>query len=536
VEKFFLKTVLFFLLSVLSVMATTQNFLDPRDSAYTQLDEWQTLGYVDRLPMFRPYPVQVLIFLLQQVVDSPEAMPTAKALATQWVGKLRASSESRFEGIQRSMDSESGTLLHVQSRATALVDAGLGLQFQFDGNTVHLPSTPLTIPGAGIPNDFVADWSSVTLAGEPWHVFQLPLGDVALGSANGSGSYGQLGISRHSIGPTSDSEIILSSTSPATGHLAVGYLGNGWQYTQAMMMLRSTNNNLSLGTMDKYMYYHDLSVNLANGLEASFFEVVIGGGAIQPLYFLPLTLFFSSQGFGGFGDNSFIGFTSSWRFARGWKASALINMDDMHFNDMMSLQFNTKYKMAAQLALLWAGDASMQAGLPSLMGDYTAVTPYTYTHHNTRGTSSPNFEMYSNGLNLLGADLQPNSDRFRLKAHLGDLTAFTDVIRHGNASAGIIPGADGSITDPGYLNGVPTFQAPFVDPTGQPYTRFLTQKTLEVRAQAGFRWNGQGEWDFAHLGWVAGLGLSGEVVWNEGLVAGNTKTHAYTDVSFGLRW
>jgi len=35
---------------------------------------------------------------------------------------------------------------------------------------------------------------------------------------------------------------------------------------------------------------------------------------------------------------------------------------------------------------------------------------------------------------------------------------------------------------------------------------------------------------------VAGLGLSGEVVWNEGLVDGNTQTHVYTDVSFGLRW
>jgi len=513
-----------------------QDFLDPRGTAYLQLDEWQASGYLDRLPVFRPYPVQTLIPLLQQVVDSPSATAAAKSLALQWATKLAGSAVSRFELVERTKDFENGTLMHVQTKATALIDPELGVQFQFDGNTVHLPDTSLTIPGTGVPNDFVSDWSDVSLFGLPWHVYQLPQGDVAFGGANGAGASGQLGISRHALGPSSDTEIIVSPTSPATGHLAFSYLGKGWQYAQALLLLRSTYNDLSLGDMSKYLYYHDLSVTLAPGLEVSLFEVVIGGGSLQPLYFLPMTLFFSSQGFGGFGDNSFIGLSGSWRFGPGWKLTALVNMDDMHFNDLVRLQFNTKYKLAAQASLLWAPDATTPDLVPSLLADYTAITPYTYTHINTRGASSPNYEMYSNGVTLLGADLQPNSDRLRVKAHKRDLTAFVDIVRHGNASAGILTGADGTITDPGYGPDGPTFQAPFVDPTGQPVTRFLTQKVLEVRAQAGARWTGEGDWGVGTLGWVAGLGLSGEVVWNEGLVDGNTQTHVYTDVSFGLRW
>jgi hypothetical protein len=59
------------------------------------------------------------------------------------------------------------------------------------------------------------------------------------------------------------------------------------------------------------------------------------------------------------------------------------------------------------------------------------------------------------------------------------------MIRHGNASEGIVPTGDGSLWDPGYIDSTPTFQPPFDDLDGQPYTRFLTQDILEIHWQAG---------------------------------------------------
>jgi hypothetical protein len=96
----------------------------------------------------------------------------------------------------------------------------------------------------------------------------------------------------------------------------------------------------------------------------------------------------------------------------------------------------------------------------------------------------------------MATGLHPNSDRVRLQlaarpiAGLAlDFSALS--IRHGNASEGILPEnpatgtGTGTIFDPGYDGSKPTFQRPYEDPTGQPYTRFLTQDVIEKARQIG---------------------------------------------------
>ena len=128
--------------------------------------------------------------------------------------------------------------------------------------------------------------------------------------------------------------------------------------------------------------------------------------------------------------------------------------------------------------------------------------------------------------------------------------SFVDVelrgalIRHGNASAGIIPGRDGSIFDDGFLDGTPTFQPPFVDPTGQPATRFLTQAVIEQTVQLGasVQWTldaahaaDQG-WDRGWGGLTASLGYTWQWQDNAGLVPGASLQQHFFDASLRYRY
>jgi hypothetical protein len=115
-------------------------------------------------------------------------------------------------------------------------------------------------------------------------------------------------------------------------------------------------------------------------------------------------------------------------------------------------------------------------------------------------------------------------------------------VRHGNASAGIIPGADGSLADPGYLGDVATFTAGFDDPTGQPRTRFLTQRVLESTLQLGGRlratWDdgvddpggrGTGQWTLA-------LDATWQWQKNPGFVDGAVASGVFGGATIGWRY
>ena len=213
------------------------------------------------------------------------------------------------------------------------------------------------------------------------------------------------------------------------------------------------------------------------------------GGRFEPVYLLPLSVAFLSQGSFGFADNSLLGVYGVATLLDQLRIPIVIYADDVHFNDLARFNFNTKYKLAAHAGVEWY---PLFPVLERVSLDYLAVMPYMYTHWDEtpgRRVDQPNYSNYTHLGTSIGPSLEPNSDRLTLDVRLAPAERLGVALRlrhsrHGNASDGYLdpvdggglPDGDGTIFDPGYIGSTPTFQAE---------TRFLWQDVLERVTQAG---------------------------------------------------
>lgn len=157
-----------------------------------------------------------------------------------------------------------------------------------------------------------------------------------------------------------------------------------------------------------------------------------------------------------------------------------------------------------------------------------------------------NYSNYTHQGTNIGPGLDPNSDRWRLKwtaRPLDDLlpewftnfqiAAGVQLIRHGNASEGVIPGGTGDLFDPGYAENGATFTPPFELPDGLPYTRFLIQDIIEHNLQFSIQvYNAF----FIASTFTLSLGLEyiHEEIWNDNLQKDARKSANYLSIELGL--
>ena len=155
----------------------------------------------------------------------------------------------------------------------------------------------------------------------------------------------------------------------------------------------------------------------------------------------------------------------------------LAYFDDMSFNDMIRLNFNTRMKFAFQTGVSWTPNYRY---LARLAFEAMVVTPYTYTHSDSATLTDPNFLDYTNEGQNIGPSIQPDSARLEISALVRpdptvDVKAFARALFHGNASSDPGFSGTGTIFDNG--SGPPEAFATF---------RFLTQAVIEQTFQAGF--------------------------------------------------
>ena len=112
-------------------------------------------------------------------------------------------------------------------------------------------------------------------------------------------------------------------------------------------------------------------------LTLSIFESVVWGGRFELLYMLPFAVHYYTQGMVGFPDNSFIGISGGIKLPHAVRVDFIAYFDDMAFNDLIKLDFNTRLKFAFQTGVSWTPNLPYLARL-ELNG--MVVTPYTYTH------------------------------------------------------------------------------------------------------------------------------------------------------------
>lgn len=505
---------------------------DPNDQLYRDMDRWFTQGYITTsLPQIRPYPAQFILVLLDEVISQGDAEAQKKAL--RYRSALSGKDRPFHVGL-------TGTLVGENDDATVYgaptVDGVLALESWLTASydlgvygSLRKPGEELLVPGTYSPySDFIEDWASVG----PFLILQNWTSSLALGTAS---VYMQAGLNRTSFGPFYDTSTVIGSQAGRAGHFSVEYRKDTWNFGVLFMALTATDDFGKGQFSDKYLMLHSFDFRPLPNVEWGFFESVVWGARLEPLYFIPFNQLFASQSMTGFSDNSFFGFHVRWRPLSGLLVRSQVYVDDLNFNDLVSFKFDTKYKLAAQGGLDYV---SQKDWFPNLRLEYTAVMPYMYTHENSINryiANTPNYTNYTHRGRSLGSDLEPNSDRVRLvlsKPLLPELTvALTSYFtRHGNASEGIAGMTsayhDGTIFDDGRLDdGTATFHYE---------TRFLTQSVIDYRLAGGLglSWSLPTDW--------GNLALQADCVaehgWNRNLEKGNNGWSLYWSVTGSWRW
>jgi len=551
--------------ALLAIPASAQWVSDPNDPLYDDLEVFEARELTGPLPALQPYPLPLVQATLRRVADHIDATDAERARA-RWL-LARISDGLPHIGIEAEARAATSVPGPYGFGAVApdwqvMVAPWLSLTSHVRASGVRF-ADGLVLPAArGNPEDLIVDATDFEVAGEKIDQRQISYGGLAAGVVDDDGAIlAQAGLLRHRMGPVWNNGIIVGGQAPVAGELSVMMQRELFTAHIALLELQATDDDGAGRATGKHFFFHRLELHPLPWLDLALFETVITG-RLELLYLLPASAYFHAQGLAGFADNSLVGVDARVRPARDVVAKGVLYVDDIQFNDMVRGVFDTKYKFAAQAQVAWAPSSSL--GLPVgrlrlLSADYTAVMPYMYSHINSSGAVF-NVENYTNGGVNFGPALEPNSDRLTLRTlwrvlddprtALVDLDLSATAIRHGNASAGIIDGRDGSILDDGYLGDVPTFQPPFEDPTGQPATRFLTQAVLETTLQlsASLRTTIDGgdvvdSADGRALGFDRGWGslqAQADVTWqsrqNAGLVDGAVESALFVGLTLTYRY
>lgn len=558
------------------------------DSSLTNLDSklyedltlWQNAGYIRELPNLRPYSPEMVMNRLREALETLPADSTDAQRAADYLDQLSSATPSAGIGIEAlNQFSTDGYFIDFRPDASfnwllhSGEHSGTYAEMIYTANFVEAGSNGQTLPLYETQSfDAVDDWSDISLGFADFQIQQYTYGLLSqyFTSADGTSStYFSIGTHRSSAGPIHDDGVILSSEAPAAGHFSLGYQRDlprkssseaedgadetntfipSMSYVSQMSALTATNDYGENLYGEKYMIFHNLHFDVAPWLSFGVVESVIWGERIELLYLVPLSSYFLSQGMVGFSDNSLIGLEATLRPDSQWRIPLTVYVDDLHFNDILSLHLDTKYKFAAQTGAWWT---PLKPWLRSLSLDYTAVMPYMYTHidsnswdseNNEANEDTANYSNYTNNGQSMATSLDPNSDRIRLswnalpisyvdREYPGlfrrvSLNGSIQFIRHGNASdypggSGWDNGLLGTIYDHGYYDGSATFQSS---------TQFLTQDVLQQTLQFSVGASARAA-IFRRMNVDLSLGYTFEQIWNDNLIEGEASTNNYLQLS-----
>jgi hypothetical protein len=480
--------ILLVFLSFISNSIFSQVAADPLDYFYSDLVIWETSGLVNNLPPARPYPLQLVKEILQTVIERGDS--TQK--------KMAETHYKRFFGRTVTFGGKSEAVLDTEK---SLKQLGVALSLDFnaeiekyltisgsvDGWAINkLPDEEVLATWDKSGKDIVEDNAKVG----PFYILPSVNSSVAVGNTE---YYFNAGMMRGSFGPFHSNGVIVSPLALHSGQYSYAVNKKKWGFNYSFYSLTASSVEGDWYP-EKFMALRSIDYRPFDWLSVSFLDSVLYGGRIEPMYFLPFSPFMISQGQTGLMDNCYLGGMFTVKPFQEVKIDGVLYADDLSFNDLARLNFDTKLHLAGQLG---ASYAPKKSGIFTLISfDYTMVTPYTYAHRESEALdkTAPNYLNYLQAGNSFGASLDPNSDRINLKIKLRplegiDFDLIGVLIRHGNVNENIDMDYiteylthDKYITDGTVLNSARTD----IGSLAQSYNPFLTQDTLQYIWQTGF--------------------------------------------------
>lgn len=451
------KTLLLLLMLILTFTSTfASGSNNPSDVIYSDIDRWNNLGLIDRLPPIRPYPTQYLLSILNQVKESGNKTEAKVAETyieyytnTNLSFELRSNNFTSFDEAQTISGLGADGNINLSEKLTAGIDISAYILNDVD-NAVTDPVTPT---GISVNEDNMG----FNAFGEYWNIYQSLDVNAAYGDDK---LWIQTGMMNTSFGPLFDDSVVMSGDANQSAHFSTTWIADKFTLSYLFMPIVATDSEGDNESDDKYIHIHSLDFKITNWWDFQFYETVVyGGNGVKPIFFLPFSEFFYSASEGGTWDvNSLMGVSSRFQLPNNISLTGTVYVDDIAAKDIITLNFDTRYKLAAQGELEWTVEDSF---LNNITLSYTAIMPYMYTHTTVAdedneyfdlfGTdydvrsyalyTDMNYENYTNGGLTMGPyGMEPNSDKIGLSISMDAPHGFKVNLsglmqRHGNSSS-----------------------------------------------------------------------------------------------------
>ncbi|GEM_PF-2689753 len=504
-----LVTIIFFtiiLLGLIPVPLPALDITDLDDHIYSLLEEWENRGYIHALPMLRPYPKNLIVQSLREVVKNGDNDASSEAGRILFklndaagVGGPGSNMAIAGKGFFLSFKPGSRYQMHY-GNGNSLPYTSLGIYTLFSaGNRTTVSDAESkrangeisradeetnslsidgrygaflvdrgdTTSGSGVfspmwqnvEEDYQSGGGSVTLWGRTIPVDQIWSSLVSFGNPQ---AYLQAGIVRSAFGPFFKDGAVIGDTAPQAGHFSMT-LRNQWiSYTMLLLELVAkygvdTDGSIYLlksrasitGYPSKFLSLHFLEFYPFPWFRAGFIQSVVFGERFSPVYLIPVQALMYSQVFAGDYDNSLMGVTGiigPLSILPGISFRFSFYVDDWNFNELMKLNLNSgQNKFALQAGLYYTPPSPWMGWLGWVDINYLMITPYMYTHSSFQPI---NYLTYTHNGKQLGSELPPNSDRVSAAAAIRPLEIFR--LPNGRSKAVGNPGLRGYGEIPGY--------------------------------------------------------------------------------------
>lgn len=414
---------------------SSQVAVDIFDPFYEDAKIWEDIGLITDAPSLKPYPLPEVKHLLEEVIEAGDEGQARRAeeYYKRFFGKAYhlgggGDLAFKFPNAKREL------VAYPSAEINWFIFPILSICANISGIITNKTNKTALHPLFSTAKYDVAEDN--VKAGS---VYILPgfNSGVAIGNSE---YYFSAAISRTHFGAFFDDSIFISKNSFHQGQFNFVVNRTKWSYTQSFLTLTSTDDFRENRKPNKFLSFHSLEIKPLTWISFGIVDSIVYGNRFEPIYFLPFSAFFISQGLYDFPDNSLIGLTFSILPYKGWRFDMALNADDLGFNEIVKFKKDAKWRMSGQFGLSYTMPRTHWFSYIKL--DYTLVTPYTYAHVYSHKGDASNYSNYTHNGGALATELNPNSDRlsFRLKFRPKygiDLDFFNHFVRHGNIAESI---------------------------------------------------------------------------------------------------
>ena len=420
---------------IMGLCVFSQAAVDIFDPLYEDIKIWEKIGLLNDLSSLRPYPLQEIERILNIVIETgtEKQIKKAQEYKKRLFGRVfhyGGEAELGIKTPKKQRDISIAPLLDMNISLHKLLTASAHANFSL------LNKVPKE---EGLPafqfskRDIMEDSTSIG------SFYLLPMfnSGIAVGTPE---YYFTAGMARTSFGPFDENNILIGEQAFHSGQFIFVVNKEKFTYNQALLAISASNDRGESYFPKKFTASHSITYRPLPWISIGLVDIITYGGRFDPIYLLPLSVFFVGQSIYNFADASMLGLTLTVKPIKGLKIDAVLLADDIGFNEIVKFKKDAKWRMAGQFEVSYAMPKDHWFSFADI--NYTLVTPYCYTSIHNNDRKKPNYENYTHNGEPLGSNLPPNSDRIKVKAQFRPLEGLAinvsnAFIRHANVTESV---------------------------------------------------------------------------------------------------